>query len=114
MQYHTFFIIRRVILAASFVYLGNNTSFQVMIYMSTSVLNMMFIVAFLPFKEKLLSKQEAMNEIFLLSISFHLPLLTDYVDEDYTGFKNSIGWSMIVLTLVNLGVNLLISIAVTI
>ena len=57
-----------------------------------------------PFENPVLNKMEIFNEICIIVVGYHLILFTDYEPDDETQYKG--GWSIIGITVLNIGVNM--------
>jgi hypothetical protein len=71
----------------------------------------MYLINVRPFISSLLNIMEIFNEGCLLLASYHVYLFTDYSPDPV--FRYKVGWSLIVLTLVNMLLNLVIMIGQT-
>ena len=89
-------------MALSIAFLGDYPSFQVMIQIQTSVLILIYFIYSLPFESRQQNLFEFFNEITLLVQSYLLVPLALGVDSDT---EQRIGWAMILITLINVGVN---------
>jgi hypothetical protein len=71
----------------------------------------MYLINVRPFISSLLNNMEIFNEGCLLLASYHVYLFTDYSPDPV--FRYKVGWCLIVLTLVNMLLNLVIMIGQT-
>ena len=70
-----------------------------------------YLITVRPFNSSLLNNMEIFNEGCLLLASYHVYLFTDYSPDPV--FRYKVGWSLVVLTLVNMLLNLVIMIGQT-
>jgi hypothetical protein len=54
---------------------------------------------------------EIFNEFSILAIAYHLCIFTDFVED--TGLQYEVGWSVIVVTILNLLINTLVILTIT-
>ena len=100
----TFFLLRRLIFAASVVFVKDIPIIQVGLNVFISLGMVIFIVQIKPFMNSGSVKFEIFNELTILMISYmQIPLLLDVVSDSEIQYK--IGWAMIAITLCNLTVN---------
>jgi energy-converting hydrogenase Eha subunit B len=66
---------------------------------------LVYLILVRPFNTSLLNSMEIFNEGCLLLASLHVYLFTEFSPDP--GFRYRVGWSLVVLTLVNLLVNVL-------
>ena len=91
---------------------GSDYSFsQLPLQVISSHFHFWYLIKFRPFSERLQNNLEIFNEFCILLASYHLYLLTDYVSDPHT--RSTFGWSMILLTCVNLGINILLALLQT-
>ena len=95
--YNSFYLLRRILIAATLILLGDYPVFQVCVFLLTFLLNLVFIALIKPFNMSKMNYQDSYNELFILLIALQLPMLTDYYYSPF--FKDMIGWSIIALTL---------------
>lgn len=69
-------------------------------------LNIMYITCFKPFKESSMTRLEIFNEICILICAYHLLIFTPFVPD--VKIQYDIGWSIIAVTALNVGVNMII------
>jgi len=110
--YHSIFILRRISFALVAVLLTHWPFFQVIWYFVQSVLIITYNLKVQPFKEPIHNYLEVFNEICIAFCGFHLIAFTDFVDDSRT--KYNAGWSMILLTLTNIFVNLVVIVIFTV
>ena len=95
---------RRLLLVAAAILLSDYPAFQVMLFISLSQLNLVYIVACAPYESKWANVNEAFNECCILMTSYTLILFTDYMDSvEYRDFS---GFLIIALILFNFLANL--------
>ena len=57
-----------------------------------------------PFKEKAINRLEIFNEICIITINYHLFLLTDFVSDP--SIQYNVGWSILLITVINISINM--------
>ena len=72
---------------------------------------LVYLIKVRPFNSSLLNAMEIFNEGCLLLASYHVYLFTDHSRDP--GFRYNVGWSLIVLTLVNMLFNLVVMVSQT-
>ena len=102
---------RRLIYAATAVFLMNYTAFQLQALVLQCVLLLIFILLVKPFSEKSQNYREIFNESCILCCSLHLLTFTDFSSDP--DIQYSIGWSLIAVTVFNITVNSIIMIIAT-
>ena len=65
-----------------------------------------------PYKENFVNYLESFNEVCILGIAYHLCVFTDFVPDDNLQYQG--GWSVVVLTTLNLLVNTVIILVIVI
>lgn len=71
-----------------------------------SLLLLIYDILVKPFESPLLNKMEIFNEISIIVAAYHLPLFTEFVDDQMTHYFA--GWSLILLVILNITVNLIV------
>jgi len=98
------FCLRRIIYALIIVFLNPWPAIQLMAMLAHCSFTMGYIMCNRPFKLPLLNGLEFLNEASITLIVYHLLAFTDFVGNPETQFK--VGYSIIVVTGVNIVVNL--------
>ena len=98
-------LLRKLMLGALAVFLSGHPTFQCQLFQASALFMLVYLIHVRPFNTGLLNKMEIFNESCLLLASLHVYLFTDYCPDP--GFRYRAGWSLVVLTLANLLVNLL-------
>jgi len=73
-----FFFVRRVTLAAIVVFLRGRVEFQLMLVVCQCLVSILILIAYRPYASTLRHWMEVTNELTLLLIVYHLPIMTDY------------------------------------
>ena len=76
-----FFSLRRIVLIVITVYYTEYPSFQIMIYLFFSQLNVMYLIGYKPYEDPFTNKNEIFNEICVLVVGYHLFVFTDFVED---------------------------------
>jgi heme exporter protein D len=79
--------------------------------MASAFIMLMYLIKVRLFKSSLLNTTEIFDEGCLLLASYHSYLLTDYSPDPV--FRYKVGWSLVVLTLVNILFNLVMMVGQT-
>jgi len=103
--YNSFFTARRLLLIAVIVFLPVLAFFQMQILVITSVVSVVYVYSFLPFKDMLSAHMEVFNEATLMLMSYMTVSYSDFQPDSY--LKYEIGWLMIYLFIFNFVVNIL-------
>jgi hypothetical protein len=64
----------------------------------------MFIAEVKPFELPLLNTMEVINECFIIMAAYHLFLFTEFVPDPIIQYK--FGWSIILVTIINIVINM--------
>ena len=73
---------------------------------------LMYLLRVRPFEDPFLNRLEIFNECCVLASTYHLYLYSDFLNDDIS-LQYSIGWSMIYVTLFNIGANILVVVICT-
>jgi hypothetical protein len=98
-------LVRKLLLGALAVFLSGHPTFQCQLFLASALFMLVYLIHVRPFTTTLLNAMEIFNEACLLLASYHVFLFTDFSPDPV--FRYNFGWSLVVLTLVNLLVNLL-------
>jgi hypothetical protein len=96
-------LLRKLVLAVLAVFLSGHPTFQCQLFQASTFFMLIYLISVRPFNTRLLNNMEIFNEGCLLLASLHVFLFTEYSPDP--GFRYQVGWSLVVLTLVNLLVN---------
>jgi hypothetical protein len=111
-------MLRRLLFAFNTIFLNNLPVIQVSILFGTSLATLLYLVSFKPFDTPLLNRLEIFNELTLYLMSYPCLLFTEITIEEASAssnkFKYDIGWVVVCGFLINVGVNMLIMIALNI
>jgi len=97
------FGIRRLIYAFAVVMCGEYFILQFVMLISLCLAGIIYQNYFLPFRTPHLNNMEIFNEVCFIGCVYHLLVFTDFVDG--ADLKYQTGWSMIMLTLLIIAVN---------
>lgn len=97
------FLSKRLILAATTVYLGMFPLSQISFYIGTALYSMCFVSSVRPFESKLLNRVNFLNECMLLLTSYFLLILTDIVPD--LELRERIGWKYLYCLVTVVGLN---------
>ena len=100
------FMVRRLALVIILTLSMNHPLTQIFIYGFLSSLALLYAIMVCPYEERLLNIAEITNEVFIALLAYHLCLMTDYVVDFETELH--IGWSCIVLMLLNFAFNIIV------
>jgi len=103
--YYSAFTLRRLLFAWTAVYLVDYGIFQIQVFCVCSIFYSVYLVGVRPFKSDFVNNIEIVNEIGINSFSFLLFLLTPL--EQRSGVRYSIGWTLVLLTLSVMAINIL-------
>jgi hypothetical protein len=98
------------------VILNEHPSVQIVVFLNQVILTMIYIILVRPFEEPLLNLLEIFNECSILVNAYHLVAFTDYLPniEQNDTLKAQVGLSMIAFTGLNVGVNTLVMMYMTV
>jgi hypothetical protein len=111
LNYHTWFLLRRLLFVATAVYLTWVPYLQVTLLLLQSLLSLCYLTSCMPFESALLNRCEIFNEATLYMVCYPtiMFLMMDNEDASY-----SVGWGLIVMILANIGVNVVIMVVVSV
>lgn len=101
-----FFILRRLLFVFAAIYMESFLWLQLAIQFFCSVWMMIYLLTFWPFKDKIFTKVEVMNEVTSLLLLYHMLTFTDWVPRAETRYV--MGWSFIGITSGNLAIHMLL------
>ena len=102
--YDLIFFVRRYIMVIVLTVLPKQRNVQINIQLVSTLFVMSYTTYVLPFVNMLQNYQETMNEIWVLIASYHLFTFTEWVYELDTRF--TIGWSLLVIVVLNVTSNI--------
>jgi hypothetical protein len=84
---------------------------QILLMIIHSSLIIIYLIYVKPYEAPILNKVEIFNEISICLASYHLIFFTDFTPDPQ--FQLNMGWSLIGITTLNIGVNMLVMIRAT-
>ena len=107
-----FFLLRRLILVLTLIYLPFYGNFQISINIMVSFVMLTYTIKYRPYYEPIMNIQEIVNETFVWLSSYWMLFFTDWIPDDLnhkgTNVKNSLGISMLALLGIFLASNLVV------
>lgn len=103
---HIVFLTRRFLIITLVTACTMSLISQTLGYLMLTVVNFGYVLSVKPFDTSLLNISEVMNETIVFLASYHLLCFTDFVDS--VDRENDVGWSLIVLIMVNILLNMAI------
>jgi hypothetical protein len=121
LNYTTFFLLRRLLFAISIIFMNYIPMLQIFTLFVSSVATIIYLISYKPFDTPLLNRLEIFNELCLYLMSYPCMLFTDVSFEDAAGapfssayFKYNMGWIVVCGVLLNISVNMIIMLAMTV
>ena len=105
----TFFLIRRLILALTLVFLENYQTFQIDISVTVCLILLGYQLMQRPMKDNVFNNLESYSEITLMAITVLMISFSDYTPSEFssrekeTEARNLIGWVIIGITSIYIG-----------
>lgn len=101
LQFYTIYLLRRAIFVALVYNLTDPTYILVQIFavISMSFYYSLYLIHFKPYVNQSINRVHIVNEVFLIGITYHLLVFTDYAQTAET--KYLAGWSMLLLCATN-------------
>jgi hypothetical protein len=78
----SFFMVRRLLLAAVIVFLGSHQTFQLILAETVCIFLLVYQIRYSPMKESLFNRLEYLNEATLLSTTLLMTCFTDYTPNE--------------------------------
>lgn len=104
MTQHIVFLIRRFIIIALVTACTMSPISQTMGYYLLTVVNFAYVLTVQPFDSSVLNRSEIMNETTVFFASYHLFCFTEYMED--VEREEDVGWSIIFLITINIGLNM--------
>lgn len=104
--YPLFSLIRRLILVLTCVYLKSYPVFSIFSINFQTLFMIMIVGLMCPYSLRSANQMELFNETCVILINYHLMCFTDFVLE--LERRDQVGYSLIVVTILNVAVNLLV------
>ena len=101
--YNVFFLFRRIVFGLTLIYLQDYVFLQIFIYNFGIIFQIIYLILGQPFQDPALTKLELFNEFTLLASLYHIFFFTNYFDD--AEMKFNIGWSCIIVIMINVSVN---------
>jgi hypothetical protein len=123
LYYTAFFMLRRLLFTLSIIFMNYIPMLQIFFLFVSSLATIIYLIYVKPFDSPLLNRLEIFNELCLYLMSYPCLFFTDISIEDVSGsltspslthFKYNMGWLVIGVVLLNIGVNMFIMFAITI
>jgi hypothetical protein len=111
LNYHTWFLLRRLLFVVTTLYLQWAPLLQVSLLMLQSLLSLCYLLSSMPFDSAVLNRTEIFNESTLYFVCY--PVLMFLILDDDGDDSYRVGWALIVLILGNIGVNLIVMVVMT-
>ena len=109
LNFQTWFLLRRLLFAFTTIYLASCPFLQVTLLMLQSFLSLCYLIVYQPFDKWILNKVELFNEGTLYMVCYTmLMFLLGSEGDNY-----DLGWLLIGLIVVNIGINVFIMVFVT-
>ena len=105
-MYNVIYMLRRLLISVIILVFKNWPFAQIQILIFHSFLVIIYNILARPFEDPKLNKLEIFNELCIIVSAYHLFLFTPFVED--SAFQYRIGWSMIVVTVLNIAVNIAI------
>jgi hypothetical protein len=111
--YTTLFLVRRLVLASSVVFLGRSQSAQLILTIITGFILIRYICKVKPMNSPILNYLEVFNEVTLLTTTVFLTAFTDYTPNPQPEksvekeTREKMGWLIIAVTSLYIAINLL-------
>ena len=99
-----FFVIKRLLLALTCVFLRGQIYLQVQVFSSITVFSMIYLAKVLPNDSNMINGLDVMNEILSLFILYHLLIFTDWVP--HAKIRYDFGYSLIVFLTIGIGTHI--------
>jgi len=109
LNFQTWFLLRRLLFALTTIYLASCPFLQVTLLMLQSFLSLCYLIVYQPFDKWILNKVELFNEGTLYMVCY--PVLMFLLGSE--GDNYDLGWLLIGLIVVNIGINVFIMVFVT-
>jgi hypothetical protein len=109
LNFHTWFLLRRLIFAVTTIFLASCPFLQVIFLLLQSLLSLCYLIIYKPFDSIILNKIELFNEVTLYMVCY--PVLMFLVGSESDNYD--LGWLLIGLIVVNIGINIFIMVVVT-
>ena len=100
------FVVKRLLLALTCVYLRDHISLQVQVFSSITVFSVIYLVIVLPLDSNMMNGLEIMNEILSFIILYHLIIFTDWVPHPEIRYK--FGYMLIAFTTLCISVHIIL------
>lgn len=112
--YNVLFMLRRLVYAATAVFLAKYPPLQALILILQSLIHILYVVSVRPFEEMSLNLMELFNEATVLLATYHAMALTEMLPTDSASeiidSQYKVGWSLITLVGINMIANLVVMI----
>ena len=105
-MYNVIYMLRRLLISVIILVFKKWLFAQIQILIFHSFLVIIYNILARPFEDPKLNKLEIFNELCIIVSAYHLFLFTPFVED--SAFQYRIGWSMIVVTVLNIAVNIAI------
>ena len=79
MMYNYYFILRRFFFTLSLFYMYDYVVLQIIVFVLTSEFYVIYFVYSRPFVDNSINKQEILNEVTTIFVSYHIICFTDFV-----------------------------------
>jgi hypothetical protein len=111
LNYHTWFLLRRLLFVATAIYVYQVPFLQVTLLLLQSLLSLCYLVSYMPFDSAVLNRSEIFNEVTLYLVCY--PTLMFLVINDDGDDSYRMGWALIVLIIGNICVNVIVMVVMT-
>ena len=113
LAYNWLFLVRRLSLAASCIFLRSYPLFQITIAFLQSILVILYLIRVRPFETSLLNNLEIFNEISIYMICCCALILTNVLPINDPALQYRVGWAVILIVACNISVNLIVIMTAT-
>ena len=76
------FIVRRMVMVFTLIFLPSYGNFQVSIYLVSAVAMLLYAVMVRPYENAVLNRQEIVNELFILLTSYFMLAFSGWIPDD--------------------------------
>ena len=110
--YSLIFIVRRMVMVATLIFLPLDGNFQVFIYLGSAFWMLIYAISVKPYEDRVLNRQEVTNELFILLTGYFMLMFSGWIpdEEKIAGLelntKTAIGLAMLCSVLLNVMVNI--------